>query len=364
MNDQRPSVLDIFSGAGGTAWGFLRAGFRIVAAVEKDPQAAATYRTNIGVQPKVTDITLLDPGGFREEIGLRPGDLDVLIGCPPCQGFTRMRNAEGAGDRRNPLVLRYLEYVREFMPRFAVFENVPGLARTEHGRRFYEALLDGLDKLGYAVVRRIVDAADYGVPQHRRRIVIIAGFDGEKLPFPEPTHADPRSREVARGVKRPWTTVRQAIGDYPPLRAGEERGSPPNHRARAMGERVLDFIRRVPHDGGSRTDVPERFWLPCHKRHSGHKDVYGRLAWDRPSNVITSGCTNVSKGRFVHPVQDRGLSVREAAALQGFPDEFVFRGGLDSMSWQIGNAVPPPLAEAVARVLMERLNGARTHIPE
>jgi len=355
------SVLDLFSGAGGTAWGFLQAGFRIAAAVEKDPRAADTYEANIGVRPKVVDITELDPGDFREEIGLRTGDLDVLIGCPPCQGFTRMRNAEGAGDPRNPLVLRYLDYVREFRPRFAVFENVPGLARTEHGKRFYDALLGGLEDLGYKLESYRLDAADYGVPQHRKRIVIIAGREGEEPPFPEPTHAAPGSLEVIRGLKHPWVTVREAIGGYPALRAGEQSDAPPNHRARRIGKRVLEFIRQVPHDGGSRTDVPKEAWLPCHLRHSGHKDVYGRLAWDRPSNVITSGCTNVSKGRFVHPEQDRGLSVREAARLQGFPDEFVFAGGIDSASWQIGNAVPPPLAEAVARALMERLNGVHTH---
>lgn len=352
-----PTVIDLFAGAGGTALGFLQAGFRILAAVENDPNAARTYQQNIGVSPKVCSITEIDPKTLLQEIGLEPEELDVLVGCPPCQGFTRLRNEAGREDPRNNLILDYIGFVRTFRPRFAVFENVPGLRLTAHGRGFYDRLLAELEREGYIIEARLVDAADYGVPQHRRRIIVVAGL-GQEPPFPEKTHAAPESREVAAGKCLPWRTVRWAISDLPPVEAGEEKeenGAYPNHAASRVGERVLSFIRLVPKDGGGRKQVEEKFWLRCHRRHNGHKDVYGRLAWDRPAGTITSGCINPSKGRFVHPEQDRALTLREAARLQGFPDNFRFYGGMKSAASQIGNAVPPPLARAIAEALLTRL---------
>lgn len=354
----RPTVVDLFSGAGGTGLGFRDAGFRILGAIELNANAAKTYEENLSVGVKKIDVKNLSPVAYRRELNLRLWDLDVLVGCPPCQGFSRMRNKEGAEDDRNDLVLYYLEFVEEFMPRFAVFENVPGLVRTSHGRKFYGELCSGLRKLGYALDEREVDAVDYGVAQHRKRVIVVAGRDGEVPPFPLPTHGRPGTPEVVEGTRRPWRTVWDEIGDgkYPSLSAGEngeQEGRYPNHIAPATGEKVLSFIRKVPKDGGSRTEVPKQFWLQCHLSHDGHKDVYGRIAWDRPSNTITSGCTNPSKGRFVHPEQDRALTPREAAALQGFPDAFVFHGR--GLAAQIGNAVPPPLAYAVAQTLMKRL---------
>jgi DNA (cytosine-5)-methyltransferase 1 len=354
------TVVDLFSGAGGTGVGFKKAGFRIAGAVEINASAANTYEKNLKVKVKQGDITALCPKELRQEFKLRPGQLDVLVGCPPCQGFSRMRNKEGRNDPRNKLVLQYLEFVKEFRPRFAVFENVPGLVRTKHGKKFYDALYEGLKGLGYKVRQRIDDVADYGVPQHRRRIIVIAGRNGEEPPFPKPTHGNPKTPEVCEGKLKRWLTVRDAIGRgrYPALKAGENGEGKrkiryPNHIAPEMSKKVLKFIRRVPHNGGSRSQVHKRSWLPCHRTHKGHKDVYGRLKWNTPSNTITCGCTNVSKGRFVHPTQDRGLTPREAAALQGFDDRFVFEEGCASS--QIGNAVPPPYALAIAKALRKRI---------
>lgn len=356
--NRTPTTLDLYSGAGGTGLGFLRAGFHIVGAVELDENAAETYEQNLKVKVKRINIRKLTPRTFREELNLEPENLDVLVGCPPCQGFSRMRNAAGANDEDNELVLLYLDFVTEFRPRFAVFENVPGLIRSEHGRKFFGDLCEGFRKLGYRLVKHEVDAADYGTPQHRRRVIVVAGRDGEVPPFPDPTHTRPGTLELWNGTRNPWRTVRDTIGNgkYPTLKAGEngEQGSRyPNHIAPPTGEDVLAFIKQVPKDGGSRSEVPRNFWLQCHLDHDGHKDVYGRLAWDEPANTITSGCTNPSKGRFVHPDQDRALTFREAAALQGFPDDFVFYGY--RVATQIGNAVPPPLAQAIAGALKERL---------
>jgi len=350
-----PVLIDLFSGAGGTGLGSKAAGFRILAAVEVNSNAAKTYEHNLNVTVEQTDIRELNATGFREKLGLEKGHLDVLVGCPPCQGFTRMRNKNGATDDRNDLVLRYLDYVREFWPRFAVFENVPGLVRSKHGKEFYKKLCDGLRELNYELVEHIVDAADYGVPQHRRRIIVVAGRDHETPPFPEATHGNPGSRKVKKGIQKPWLTVRKTISDFPAVAAGKDGsagGNYPNHIASQMGEKVLSFIKKVPKNGGSRTDVPKRYWLPCHLKHTGHKDVYGRISWNEPSNTITSGCTNVSRGRFVHPSQNRGLTSREAAALQSFPDSYIFYG--KDIPAQIGNAVPPQLAFMIMNELSKR----------
>lgn len=358
---QRPTVLDLFSGAGGTGLGFLQAGFQIVGAVEKNPYAAETYSRNIGIAVDPIDITEdITPQSFREQLGLATGELDVLVGCPPCQGFSRMRNRNGASDSRNELVRLYLKFVKEFMPRFALFENVPGLIKLDHGKEFFNELCNGLtETLGYRLIQSEVDAADYGVPQRRKRVIVIAAQCGLEPAFPEPTHARYGTLEVASGLRLPWVTVRAAIGNsrYPMLKSGENGecdGRYPNHIAPLTGEDVLNFIRRVPHDGGSRTDVPSEHWLRCHHNHKGHKDVYGRLRWDDVANTITSGCTNPSRGRFVHPEQNRALTPREAAKLQGFPDDFIFYGGL--IAQQIGNAVPPPLARAIAESLKKQLD--------
>lgn len=355
----KPTVIDLFCGAGGTALGFVRAGFRIVGAADIDPDACRTYRDLIGVEPLCVDLARLPPQEAARLWAVAPGEVDVVVGCPPCQGFTRLRNGKGQGDPRNDLVAVFVEYVLYLRPRFFVFENVPGMIRLPHGRRVYARMCKALAHAGYQLDSRIVDAADYGVPQHRRRLLVIGCRDSNP-PFPEPTHGDPNGPAVRSGRLRPWTTVREAIGGLRALKAGEADPEDPMHRAPRMGRRVLEFIALVPKDGGSRTDVPRELWLPCHLGHDGHKDTYGRLAWDRPSGVITSGCCNVSKGRFVHPEQDRAITPREAALLQGFPPGVVFYGSWESIRRQIGNAVPPPLAEATARVIRDRLTVIRS----
>lgn len=358
----RPTVVDLFSGAGGTGLGFKQAGFEIIGAIEIDLHAATTYEKNLGISVEQTDIRELSPKTFREKLRFKRKQLDVMVGCPPCQGFTRMRNDKGANDKRNDLVLRYLDYIKEFMPRFAVFENVPGLIRTGHGRKYFKDLVDGLEELGYEAVWYEIDAVSYGVPQYRKRVIVVAARDHEHPPFPKETHGPPDDERVTEGTLEQWLTVRDAIGndEYPAIEAGEngeQKGKYPNHVAANTGSSVLSFIKMVPANGGSRTDVEEQRWLDCHKNHNGHKDVYGRIAWDRPANTITTGCTNPSKGRFVHPSQDRAITAREAAVLQGFPPDYRFYGYKHAE--QIGNAVPPPLAYAIANVLRDRIvNGS------
>lgn len=361
LPENSPKVIDLYAGPGGTGLGCKAAGFQILAAIENDPSAATTYQTNLGVVVKRSDINDLHAKDLRIELKLEVGDLDVLIGCSPCQGFTRMRNDNGAGDPRNELIRQYISYVEEFQPRFALFENVPGLVRSKHGKLFYQELRQKLTDMGYGLVENIVDAADYGVAQHRRRAIVIAGRNNKVIAFPRATHGNPNSNKVKNGQLLPWVTVRDVISDYPNLIQGEdgsEGGIYPNHKAPRMGEKVMGFISKVPPDGGSRRDVPRNDWLKCHLSHDGHSDVYGRLSWDKPSNTITSGCTNVSRGRFVHPSQNRGLTHREAAALQSFPDNYVFYG--KGISAQIGNAVPPCLAHTLMKALYQEILAARS----
>lgn len=357
-NPHVPTMVDLFSGAGGTGIGFQSAGFRILGAVEINSHAIKTYEHNLKVKVTPTDIREIIPSKFREEMKIERKELDVLVGCPPCQGFSRIRKGKGGDDERNDLVLSYLKFVKEFMPRHTIFENVLGILRYDYARVFYEKLQVGLKRLGYTINTFEEDAADYGTPQHRRRVVVVGARKGEPMLELKKTHGNPNSKEVKEGRLLPWKTVRQAIGKYPKLAAGqngEKNGSFPNHIAPAIiSQRVLNFIRDVPHNGGSRTDVPREKWLACHlSSEGGFTDVYGRLSWDKPSNTLTCGCTNLSKGRYIHPEQDRGITYREAAALQGFEDTFIFQGS--DIGRQIGNSVSPQLSVALATVIKERI---------
>jgi DNA (cytosine-5)-methyltransferase 1 len=212
-----------------------------------------------------------------------------------------------------------------------------------------------LKDLGYTLVDRLVDVADYGVAQHRKRVIVIASQNKKYSSFPHPTHTNPENLEITKELEN-WLTARDIISKYPPVEAGEngeQDGKYRNHIAPKTSAKIVNLIQKIPVDGGSRTDLPKEDWLKCHVFHNGHTDVYGRVRWDRPSNTITTGCRQPSKGRFIHPEQHRGLTSREAAALQGFPDDFIFYGKCQEN--QIGNAVPPPLAYAIAQELKKYL---------
>jgi DNA (cytosine-5)-methyltransferase 1 len=233
-------------------------------------------------------------------------------------------------------------------PRSVVFENVAGLAQGSGSWRLMQADRQ-LRKLGYDVAWKVVQAADYGVPQFRRRLLVIASNLGVAIEIPSRTHADPKSDDVRKGIVTPWLTVRDAIGNMPALRSGECYPKDELHSARTHSKIALERLSRIPEDGGSRSSLPPRLVLACHINHSGHHDVYGRMHWDRPAPTITSGCTNITRGRFAHPVQNRAISEREALALQGFPAEATVTGNHSQRTLQIGNAVPPALSAAAAR---------------
>lgn len=363
---ERLTAIDVFAGCGGSSVGFRSAGFSILAALDNDSVAAESYRRTLGIEPLVADVRRVTGRALLRRAGIKKGELTVLIGCPPCQGFTSHRRERRAGwDVRNRLLDEYVRLVDETRPRFIVFENVPGLERGR-GRWRLARALTSLRQMGYSVASSVVDAADYGTPQFRKRLLVIGSRQHEIVELPAPTHGNPVSPEVRRGALRPWLTVRDAIGDLPRLRSGARAPSDPLHAARAHSETNLARMRAIPHDGGSRDALPKSLRLRCHDKHAGHYDVYGRMWWGRPAPTLTSGCTNITRGRFAHPTQDRAITVREALLLQGFPRYARVAGGIEQQSLQVGNAVPPPLAAAAARTvrrLVRKTARARANAP-
>ncbi|WP_419744943.1 DNA cytosine methyltransferase [Xanthomonas phaseoli] len=334
-------AIDLFSGCGGLSLGLKGAGFAVTAAVEIDRKAQQTYKLNHpDVRLYAEDIRKLDPAQILQDIGLQVGELDLLAGCPPCQGFSRLRTKNkmtSVSDDRNDLVEDFLRFIQVMRPKTVMLENVPALSKDAR----FLSMQGELHVLGYETVVHVLDAADYSVPQRRKRLIMLAS----RVHIPV----------VAEKAKR-RVTVRQAFKGM--VEPGEGRD-----RLHGMGEnrsqKVRNLIALIPKDGGSRGDLPAKYQLDCHKRRDGFNDVYGRIAWDEVSPTITSGCHNPSKGRFLHPAQDRTISLREAAVLQGFPRSYKFdiAHGKESIALMIGNALPPPFITAHAESLRIGLVG-------
>lgn len=327
--------------------GFVRRGFRAVGAVELDPNAAESYRLNVGVEPIVRDIRNVTGQELLEAAGLAVGECTLIFGCPPCQSFTVLRRGSTLTDLdlvRETLPSHYVRLVGEIKPQFLAFENVPGMVEGR-GRDQFDVLIAELKALGYQLTWDVVDAADYGVPQHRRRVLVVGSRTGSPT-LPAPTHSPiPADGLLAQ------TTVRDAISGLVTLRSGEADLIDRLHRARNHDQITLDRLAAIP-EGGSRTDLPDELQLACHRDHNGHYDVYGRMSWDKPAPTITSGCTNVTRGRFAHPSQDRAITLREAMLLQTFPETATLHGTGEGMAQQIGNAVPSLLAERIGDAVL------------
>lgn len=337
------TAIDLFSGCGGLTLGLKLAGFDVIAAVENDPLAVETYKANHSeVLVCADDILKVSATSLRKRLKLKAGELDLLAGCPPCQGFSALRTRNGARqkrDKRNRLITNMLRFARSFRPKTIMMENVPGLA--EHWS--FKELCRGLRKLGYRIEWDIKDARHYGVPQRRKRLIMVAGrkFDV------------PLAKE-SKAVQ----TVRKAIGDLKkPGRSRDKLQNLPESRS----AKVLSMIRAVPKDGGSRGDLPKSRQLACHKRTDGFNDIYGRMAWDQPAPTITGGCFNPSKGRFLHPEQNRAITLREAAILQSFPRRYRFpvNKSKELIALMIGNALPPTFIRRHAATIAKALNNAR-----
>lgn len=357
------TVVDLFCGAGGLSEGFRQAGYHVLAGVDYDQVAgrtfAATHPEAKFLSGRIQDVTVDD---LIHATGLRPCELDVLVGGPPCQGYSVYNHGRGVHDPRAGLFREYLRIVEGLKPRWIVMENVSGLTSIADGGIIRE-IEQGLGRLGYKVKWRILKAEEYGVPQERRRIVFIGNRIGAPIEFPSPTHGP--------GLA-PFVTIWDAISDLPPLKNGEKDapehylGAPrnayqrelrqganrlTNHAAGRLSPVNEERMKHIP-PGGSWRDIPFELLPAGMKRakRSDHTKRYGRPRKSDLSCTVLTKC-DVHWGAYIHPEQDRAITVREAARLQGFPDNFEFAGSRTEQYVQVGNAVPPPLGRKIGEII-------------
>jgi DNA (cytosine-5)-methyltransferase 1 len=253
------------------------------------------------------------------------------------------------------LVLEIIPFVAVLKPKFVIMENVPGLLKGKNNKVLDKLIAVLRNNLGYAVSGPyIIDAVNYGVPQFRKRLILLCSREGIPLSTPETTHTSPK--EAQNSGKKEWSTVQNAFEGLHRLASGWKSRSDSLHQARKHTDLNLERLKHIPKNGGSRRSLPEHLQLSCHKKGTGYNDVYGRMDFTRPANTLTTGCTNFTKGRYAHPTANRAITPREAARLQTFPDSYKFYGSHDQISIQIGNAVPVLLAEVLAQYFHELEN--------
>jgi DNA (cytosine-5)-methyltransferase 1 len=348
INEIKLPVADLFCGAGGLSLGLKRAGFTPVFATDLDPYACATYEANLGEHVRKCSAAQLSASLICDETGLVPGQLALVCGGPPCQGFSIQRRGKRA-DERNSLVIDFATIAVGLRPAFILIENVPTLFGAR-GRTELSQALEVMREAHYEHAARVLDAADYGIPQHRRRAFVVAwrSEDVHGFLFPKPTHDEFSYETVAdalRGLPEPLDEFTMHPDFHNHIRV----------KISAINEERISHVPR----GGGRTDLPEHLQLRCHKKANGHRhlDVFGRMEWGKPAPTITAMFDNFTRGRFAHPDQNRCITAREGARLQGFPDTFAFRGPKKDVARQIGNAVPPLLAQRIGEAIAASLLG-------
>ncbi|MBF0627166.1 MAG: DNA cytosine methyltransferase [Magnetococcales bacterium] len=335
-------AVDLFCGSGGVTLGLKQAGFTVVSAVDNDPLACQTYHANHPtVQLFNEDIRTLDPERLLPHVD---GVLDLLVICAPCQPFSSQNRKRSDLDDRTALLLATTPFVEKLRPRGIFVENVPGLKNTP----ILPSFLSALSRMGYTFTDPVeVDAYDLGVPQRRKRTIFCA--------IRSEVGRCPDFRVLPRHER---SNVRQVIGNLPPPSSHAEPGVDPLHLHRSHQAITLTRLRHIPKNGGSRSALPPELQLKCHKKVSPHafSDTYGRMAWDEPAPTMTTGCTDLTRGRFAHPEEDRSITPREAARLQTFPDDYQFIGSMGQIARQIGNAVPPRMMRVLAESLLDTLS--------
>jgi DNA (cytosine-5)-methyltransferase 1 len=350
-------VLDFFCGCGGMSSGFAALGnlfpsFEVIGGCDINPDAGASFEANHKAPCLIRDITRLktDPRSIASLLSEYPRyDSNrplVLIGCAPCQGFTSHRKKNWAAeDNRNKLVGAFANLATSLKPACIVMENVPEFLSHKYWK-FYESFKKQLEDAGYVVKASIYNTAAFGVPQERFRALVLAMRKDFVLPH------DLLEREN-------FVTVRQAIGELPAVSPGKAHPGDVLHRCARHLESTLSTIKAVPKNGGSR---PAGVGPKCLDKVKGYYDVYGRLFWDRPAITITQYARNPASGRYTHPEQNRGLTIREAALLQSFPPEYSFLGGFDAIFKQVGEAVPPKFSCAIAAHVLTELSLGETGV--
>lgn len=337
----KPIALDLFCGSGAVTLGLKQAGFRVIGAVDFDSGACRTYRAN---HPEVRllekDIRTAEPDDFADLISDK---LDLLVVCAPCQPFSSQNRHKNENDARNSLVEESKKFIERFSPSLVFLENVPGLASTDIFGSFTDWLKD---VAGYDVASPMrVDASELGVPQRRTRMILVAA-KGVSLK---------RATDIARSGRK---TIQETIKTLPVPPIGRSAaGSDPLHYARQHSALNIERLQHIPVDGGGRESLPYHLQLACHrgKKKSSFSDTYGRMKWDDVAPTLTTGCTDITRGRFAHPVQNRAITLREAARIQSFPDEYIFWGNASQVATQIGNAVPPEMMRRIAMSLKAAL---------
>jgi DNA (cytosine-5)-methyltransferase 1 len=335
------SVVDLFCGIGGLTRGFVKEGFDVAAGIDDDETCRYAYEKNNGTAFIKKDIELVTAAELTE---LYPqGSTKILVGCAPCQPFSRYTIREGE-DEKWKLLRSFAKLIRGVQPEIVSMENVPELEK----HHVYDEFVDALEE-DYHVTAYTVYCPDYGVPQTRERLVLFASKYA-KIEIVKPTHTPERYR-----------TVRDAIGRLEPIEAGQKSAKDPLHMARRLSELNLRRIRSTPPGGGWR-DWDEDLRLDCHKAETGktYPSVYGRMKWDEPSPTMTTHCGGLGNGRFGHPEQDRAISLREAALFQTFPKSYkLIKPGVKvankTLSRHIGNAVPVRLGVVIARSIKRHL---------
>lgn len=333
------TCIDTFCGAGGLGLGLIEAGFNILLSFDIDPiciqtiEANSKYFHHKAVQADISDML---NGSLLENTGLKRGELFLLAGGPPCQGFSIQRRGRDE-DPRNQLVLKYAQLIEEVFPFYFVMENVSGLG-GHRGKTILRALLEYVDSIGYTTSVKLLDAQNFEVPQRRKRYIIVGQRKdiGGQYVYPE-------GSEVRH-------TVRETIGFLPePPADGSDHPDYPLHRRDRLTQKNLDRINAI-REGQGRDSLPERLLADCHKVSSsviGYRSVYGRMAWDDVAPTITARFDSFTRGKFGHPDQARSISLREGALLQTFPLDFLFCGNKVEVARQIGNAVPPQLGKII-----------------
>ncbi len=353
-------AVDLFSGSGGTSAGLVNAGIEVKVAIEINKTAVKTYGRNLNAHIIEKDIQEVTGKEILNKVERKMNEDLLLVACPPCQGFSSIGNGT-ASDIRNQLVFQFVRLVSELKPEYLLMENVSGMARGK-GKNIFAEVLKQLDDLGYQTEYNILNAADYGVPQTRKRLVLHGIRNdihkkmvekGIDIELPKQTNINPSIEENPLGLPL-WRTT-QDVFNLPELKAGEKYEGPGvyNHFANGLSDVNRKKIRYIRAHGGSRSCLPEHMVLKCHKDKNGHGDVYGIIDLLKPAPTMTGGCMSYTKGRFGHPRDDRAISAREAARIQSFDDDFIFEGTNGEIALQIGNAVPVKLAEASGKYFVK-----------
>lgn len=347
----RPVCVDAFCGAGGLSLGLSAAGFDIQLAFDKDPlciQTLQNAKRHIKHLVLECDIASMLNGGLLKYTGLRQGQLDLLAGGPPCQGFSNQRTIGAEDDIRNNLVIEYGKLIEEVLPKFFLMENVQGIS-GKRGRRLLDIFCSKMEKLGFFIHIKTLNAQEYGVPQRRRRVIIVGErLDLGKIRFSWPTPSPEK-----------LMTVRDTIGHLPPPPSDHTAHSKfPGHRADKLSQKNQERMRALK-QGQGRTELPANLLANCHLQSAekiGHRNVYGRMSWDEVAPTITARFDSFTRGKFGHPEQNRTISLYEGALLQSFPDDYHFIGTKVEIARQIGNAIPPKLAKAIGKSINAALS--------